>query len=178
MTINYIGNCKHIDWNAVIEDCANTPPAYIGPSHKRGDNLPDLDVILDMWDAAEYKTVDAGGTVGWDMFLPGQQFDQSVIDKFVEFFEIPNYKTAWISRINIGRFAPIHWDVHDDEATLGDTYRYHCHIGKPEWGHVFIADDRCFYNENQGSAYRWDSRRYWNAGTNCGITPKYLLNLW
>lgn len=178
MTVSYIGNCKHINWDSVIADCANTAPAYIGPSHKRGDTVPGLDPILDMWDAAEYKTVAEGGTVGWDMFLPGQQFDQSVIDKFVEFFEIPSYKTAWISRINIGRFAPIHWDVHDDEATLGDSRRYHCHIGKTEWGHVFIAEDKCFYGEEQGSTYRWDSRRYWHAGTNCGITPKYLLNLW
>jgi hypothetical protein len=178
MPIKHIGICKSIDWDSVIKDCANNNPAYVGPSHKRGDQIPGLDPILDMWDAAGYKTVDNGGTVAWDMFLPGQQFDQNVIDRFVEYFQIDSYKTAWISRINIGRFAPIHWDVHDDEETLNDSFRYHCHIGTPQWGHTFIAENQCFYGERQGSTYRWDSRKYWHAGTNCGLTPKYLLNLW
>lgn len=176
--IRNIGNCNNIiNWNSIILDCENSKPEYVGPSHKRGDDVPGLDEILDMWDAAGYKTVAQGGTVAWDMFMPGKQFDQAVVDKFNEYFEI-DCKNVWISRIWPGRFAPIHWDVHDNENEIGDRPRWHCHIGQPQWGHVFIVGDTCLYNQPQGTAYEWSSRRLWHAGTNCGTVPKYLLNLW
>lgn len=180
--VRLIGNCsKVIDWNAVIKDCENTEPEYIGPSHSRADNLPGLDEIANMWEKAGYKNLDQGGTVGWDMYIPGKQFDQSAIEKFCEYFEIENYSTAWISSIKVGNFAPIHWDVHDDEeemSKLPDIPRYHCHIGKPKFGHIFIVDEKCFYNQQQGATYRWESRKLWHAGTNMGLETKYILNLW
>jgi hypothetical protein len=178
MPITHIGICNIINWDSVINDCDNNFTTYIEPINQRGDSVLGVDSILDMWDNAGYKTVNDGGTVAWDMFLPGEHFDQTVIDQFVEYFQINEYKTAWISRINIGRFAPIHWDVDDSNEPLDDSFRYHCHIGKPQWGHTFIVENQCFYGEQQGSTYRWDSRKYWHAGTNCGLTPKYLFNLW
>jgi hypothetical protein len=175
--IKNIGICDVIDWDSVIRDCANLAPQYVGPSHKRGDNLPGLDEILDIWDSSGYKTVAEGGTTSWDMFIPGKQFDQSIVDTFNEFFEL-DCKNVWISRIHPGRFAPIHWDVHDNEVNIPKCNRYHCHIGKPEWGHVFIAADQIFYNQPQGTTYKWPNRKLWHAGTNCGTTPKYIWNAW
>jgi hypothetical protein len=175
--ITRIGICDIIDWNKVINDCKSHQPAYIGPSHSRSDNLPGLEEILNKWDQAGYKLEKDNGTVAWDMFLPGKQFDESIITKFSDFFEI-EVTNAWISRIKPGRFSPMHWDVHDDEEKLDERPKYHCHIGKPEWGHIFIAGEQCLYNQPQGTTYRWDSRRLWHAGTNCGLTDKYLLNTW
>ena len=176
--IENIGNCSSIiDWNSVIRDCANTEPAFVGPSHKRGDNLPGLDEILDLWEKHGYQTLQNGGNVGWDMFLPGQQFDSSVVDQFNNYFEL-ECENFWISRVHPGRFAALHWDVHDDEEIIGDRPRYHCHIGAPAFGHVFLVDEQCFYNQPQGTTYKWESRKLWHAGNNCGITPKYILNVW
>jgi len=175
--IKNIGICDIIDWDDVIKDCANNEPQYIGPSHKRGDNVPGLDEILDIWETSGYKTVAQGGTVAWDMFIPGKQFDQIIVDRWNEFYGL-NCKNVWISRIWPGRFAPIHWDAHDNEANIPDCKRYHCHIGKPEWGHIFIAGDQIFYNQQQGTTYEWPDRKMWHAGTNCGTTPKYIWNAW
>lgn len=176
--VRNIGNCGHvIDWNRVIKDCENNQPAYVGPSHKRGDTLPGLDEILDLWDKHGYKSVAQGGTVAWDMFLPGQQFDERVTEQFNNYYKL-NCENFWISRVHPGHFAALHWDVHDDEETIGDRPRYHCHIGSPAFGHVFIVDEKCFYNQQQGTTYRWESRRLWHAGNNCGIVPKYILNVW
>ena len=61
---------------------------------------------------------------------------------------------------------------------VGDKLRYHCHIGKPVPGHIFIAHDRALYNQPQGTTYCWKSRKLWHAGSNVGLEPKYLLNLW
>jgi len=180
--IEYFGNCcLLIDWESVIRDLENATPEYIGPKHKRGDVIPGLDEVVDLWENAGYKTVDNGGTVNWDMFLPGKQFDQSIVDKFANFAQISNYKSAWISRIHPGRFAPQHWDVNDDETELSkipDVVRFHCHMSKPKFGHIFIVEDKCFYNQDQGSVYKWSSRKLWHAGTNCGLEPKYIFNFW
>lgn len=175
--IKFLGICDVVDWDTVIRDCENHNPDYIGPSHKRGDKVPGLDEIIDLWDHAGYKTVAQGGTVAWDMFIPGKQFDDSVVKTFNDFFDI-DCKNVWISRIHPGKFAPIHWDAHDDEENIPECKRYHCHIGKPEWGHVFIAENRCFYNQTRGSTYEWSSRKLWHAGTNCGTKLKYILNAW
>jgi hypothetical protein len=180
--IEYIGNCSQIiDWDEIIKQCASTTPEYIGPSHKKSDDIPGLKEVSDLWDHAGYKNLNEGGTVGWSMYLPGKQFDSSAIDKFCKIYNIETYRTAWISRIDVGHFAPIHWDVNDQEEQLSKLppmVRYHCHISKPKFGHVFIVEDQCFYNKAQGDTFKWADRRYWHAGSNCGLEPKYILNLW
>ncbi len=180
--IKRIGNCADIiDWDSVIRHIEHQQPAYVGPSHKEGDPIPGLDGVTDMWKRAGLKTVKEGGTVEWDMFLVGVNFDQSVADKFAEFVGIDNYNSCWISRINIGRFSPWHWDVHDNEIELSkrtDIKRFHCHIGKPAHGHILIVEDKCFYNQPQGEVYQWPARTSWHAGMNCGLVPKYLFNIW
>jgi hypothetical protein len=177
-----IGNCSHIiDWDEVINSLDTQVPAYIGPSHKEGDGIPGLDQVTDMWKRAGLKTANQGGTVEWDMFLAGINFDMSIANKFAEFVGIEKFNSCWISRINIGRFSPWHWDVHDNEVELScrkDIRRFHCHIGKPAHGHVLIVEDKCFYNQPQGEIYEWPSRTSWHAGMNCGLTPKYLFNIW
>jgi hypothetical protein len=175
--IKYLGNCN-IDWNSVIASIEHQQPTYIGPSHKAGDPIPGLNEVTDLWTKANYKTVDQGGTVAWDMFLPGTNFDYDIVSQFAEYVGVKEYNSAWISRIWPGRFAPVHWDVNDDEATLPDCVRYHCHIGPPAFGHIFIADNTCLYNQEQGSVYQWSSRKLWHAGTNCGLVPKYIFNFW
>lgn len=182
MTLKYMGNCSDIiDWDKVIKDCENTTPEYVGPSHSRKDNLPGLDKIIDNWDQAGYKLARDGGTIEWDMFIPGKQFDQCVVDKFCKFVGINCYKTAWVSRVNVGRTTALHWDVHDDEtqlAKLPDPPRFHCHIGKPKPGHVFLLESQCLYWQDQGDTYQWPNRKSWHAGGNAGLTPKYLFNIW
>lgn len=179
-----IGNCSSIiDWDGVIASIKNQTPAYVGPSHKKGDNIPGLKEVTDLWGRAKFVTVHEDpthGTVGWDMFFPGQ-FDVSVVDKFAEFVGLENWTSAWISRINIGRMAPWHWDVNDNEESLSkitNIRRFHCHIGKPTHGHILLVEKEAFYNQPQGEIYEWPSRTAWHAGMNCGLEPKYLFNIW
>jgi hypothetical protein len=204
--IERVGICDIIDWDKLILELStvqivhraehellpeftewmpeiprNISPNNIGPKHKAGDPIPGLSPITDMWEAAGYKTPAEGGTVEWEMFFPGHNFDQSIVDTFAEYVGLEKVHSCWISRIWPGYFAPWHWDVNDDEARLSKEPtkpRWHCHMGKPAFGHVFIADDQCFYNQPQGTVYRWDSRSLWHAGTNCGLVPKYLFNIW
>jgi len=63
-------------------------------------------------------------------------------------------------------------------SKLPDFKRWHVHISKPAFGHAFCVDDKCFYNQEQGSVYEWSDRKYWHAGSNCGLVPKYVFNFW
>ncbi len=180
--LKYFGNCASLfDWDSIIKDLEQQTPAYIGPSHKEGDNIVGLDSVTTLWKNSGYRNWYEGGTVGWDMFLSGINFDESIAVKFGEFVGVENYTSCWISRIHQGMFAPQHWDVNDNEKELSaqpDRIRFHCHIDKPRWGHVLIVDDQCFYNQTQGDIWQWSSRKLWHAGSNCGLVPKYLFNFW
>jgi hypothetical protein len=168
--IEYVDVCP-VDWQQLIAHLETQTP-YVGPKHKTGDNIPGLDEVTNLWNKAGY-----GPTVSWDMFYPGDHFDIKFVEQFVEWSGITSYTNAWVSRIHPGYFAPIHWDVQDDEP-LPDTVRYHVHMSKPQFGHIFIAEDKCLYNQEQGAAYKWSSRKAWHAGTNCGLVPKYIFNIW
>jgi hypothetical protein len=168
--IDYVGVCP-LDWQQLIEQLETQKP-YVGPKHKAGDNIPGLDEVTDLWNKAGY-----GPTVSWDMFYPGDHFDINIVKQFAEWVNIPSYTNAWVSRVHPGYFAPQHWDVQDDEP-LPDTVRYHVHMSRPQFGHIFIAEDKCLYNQEQGATYKWSSRKAWHAGTNCGLVPKYIFNIW
>jgi hypothetical protein len=174
----FIGNCADIiDWGEIIEQCERANPAYVGPGKSMESDLPQLREIKAIW-SKWYKRFDQGGTVAWDMFFPGDQWNEKAAEKFWEFTGITEPTAIWISRIWPGRFAPIHWDVQSNEDNfVHDNYRrFHCHITPPKFGHFFVVDDMAFYNEKQGNVWEWNSRKSWHAGSNCGLEPKYLLN--
>jgi hypothetical protein len=51
-------------------------------------------------------------------------------------------------------------------------------MSKPQFGHIFIVENNCLYNQEQGATYKWSGRKLWHAGTNCGLVPKYIFNIW
>jgi hypothetical protein len=180
--IEYFGNCSGIiNWNEVVDSLKDQEPAYIGPRHKATDNIEGIDEVAILWERLGYKTIHDGGVAGWDMFLPGINFDRSIVKKFIKWTGVTNNgpEYAWISRINPGKMAPWHWDVTDDEATLSkESVRFHCHIIPQSPGHSFFVGDSCFYNQQIGDVFKWNNRKLWHAGSNCGITPKYIFNFW
>lgn len=185
--IKFLGNSNDIfKWDEVIaqlEQCGfdTNPGPFYGPTHKEGDNIPRLNEITSLWKEHGYRPVEEGGTVQWDMFFPGIHFDQSIVDKFIELYEVKEYNSAWISRVHPGKMAPIHWDINDNEAEfykLPDKPRWHAHISKPAFGHVFVLENELLCNREQGDVFWWDSRRLWHSGMNMGLVPKYQFNLW
>lgn len=168
--ITYVDICP-IDWPQLIAHLETQKP-YIGPKHRAGDNIPGLKEVTDMWEKSGY-----GSSVQWDMFYSGEHFDNKIVDRVVEWTGLSSYTNAWVSRIHPGYFAPVHWDVQDNEP-LPDTVRFHIHMSKPQFGHIFIVENTCLYNQEQGATYKWSGRKLWHAGTNCGLVPKYIFNIW
>jgi hypothetical protein len=180
--LKFIGNCNEIiDWNYVIKCVDESLPAYVGPRHDVGHPVKGVDEVAAPIRDAGYKFKAEGGNASWGMYIPGQQFPNEIVSKFMKFVGMESYINCWISKIYPGDVAPWHWDITDDEKTLnasGNLRRFHCHIDIPRPGHTFIVEDTCFYNEEQGNVYEWPDRKSWHAGANAGLTPKYLFNIW
>ena len=87
---------------------------------------------------------------------------------------------CWISEIRPGKCTPWHWDINpweDEHKKLGQLVRYFCFLSKPQPGHIFVTADDAYYNEPQGSIYQYEHLHSWHAGTNVGLTPKFLLTI-
>jgi hypothetical protein len=181
----FLGNCSDvIDWNTVIEDIKQQIPPTIAPMRGEGysKRVPDkiemsdeLNKTFEIWDAAGYKTTDEGGSVEWHMFYPGSNFDESIVKKFCDRFNIEHYDNCWISVIHPGHISP--WHV--DQYKIKDTNnRYHCHMGMPEMGHIFMLENDYFVNGTQGDTFVWNNPKAWHSGVNAGRSPKFLFNLY
>lgn len=181
----YVGNCSSvIDWNSVIKDILFQTASTIAPMFGvgyDGNCVPneiakydDFNKNLKLWKDSGYKSVNEGGSAEWHMFYPGVNFDESVVTSFVDFFEIETVNRCWISMIYPGKCAPWHVDQH---VVPENTKRYHCHIGRPEMGHVLMIENDYYVKMSQGDTYLWNDVYAWHAGVNAGRSPKMLFNL-
>lgn len=172
---NFLGNNKNIfDWDGIIASLKNGKTKKVNLSdHIDGDK--GFNSIFKMWNDAGYGKVDS---IEWENFYPGEHFDKLIETEFGKFVNKKPVR-SWISKIVPGKCAPIHTDIDDkiDEfLKMPGLKRYTCHIGKPEVGHIFLLEDDCFYNENQGNTYMWNSFQSIHGGGNVGWNPKYLYN--
>jgi len=173
--ITYIGNCSEaIDWNSVIKHIETQEPGYIGPRQNWDD--PEVKEFADIWKDAGYKPVREGGSAEWSMFFPGTNFSFEIVEQFAEFYKMSKWSSAWISRIMPGQCAPWHKDLQVSRTANPD--RIHCHIDIIDPGHMLIVEDSHLYNQQQGSAYRWDNPLLWHASFNLGRKPAYLFNIY
>jgi hypothetical protein len=172
----FVGNCKTINWQLLIDSIKNIDGdrrAYDVDFYKNIDGR--FNEVITLWQQAGYDKAD---TVEWINYYPGKHFDQSYIEQFEQFVQTKCIR-AWISKINPGRYAPYHVDIDDNEEEYlkqGELVRFTAHPCLPSKGQVGIVDNTVFHMENQGNVYRWPSYRAWHAGGNCSFEPKYLFN--
>lgn len=197
----FIGSTEGlIDWDEVIALCKSATDAdhnsvsavvdrveeHVGSGeafgdykeHMTQDDIKDLTGsyydLIDIWKAAGYRIED----IEWYDYYPGQHFDISVRDKFAELVQAKPLR-VFISEIHPGKYVPYHWDIEDCEKEwreLGELVRYVCFIQDQKPGHIFTLDEHCFYNEAKHNVYRWNTRKDWHAGANCGFEPYYLFH--
>jgi hypothetical protein len=171
-SLTYLGNCSNlINWDKIISGLENKSPDFIGPPNSK----PELDPIQRLWDTAGYKGKSNGGTVEWQMYYAGNSFDRELVDKVIEFANIPHYTFAWISKIMPGYCAAPHYDQMESDKKI---YRVHVHIEDAEMGHVFYVGNEYITNYKKGDTYIWNNPHAWHGGMNCGFKPKYMLNIY
>jgi hypothetical protein len=131
--------------------------------------------MITSWKAAGYDKCDS---VEWINYYPGKHFPTSVIEEF-ETWSNTTCARSWISRIRPGKMAPLHQDIDDyieDYLAKGELVRYNVFISKPALGAIFICRNSIHHMLPQGTVLKWDHYLDWHAGTNCGLTDKFMLN--
>lgn len=87
---------------------------------------------------------------------------------------------CWISEIRPGKCTPWHWDVNpweEEHKKQGTIVRYFAFLSEPQPGHIFVTEQDAYYNEPQGAIYQYSDIHAFHAGSNVGLTSKYLLTL-
>jgi hypothetical protein len=140
--LKYFGNFNSIvDCQELVLTLEKTKPDYLGPRHKLGDPIEGLEEIVELWKNAGLKTIIEGGTIGWDMYFPVWQFEQSIVDQLCNMVNI-DCLSSWISCIRPGYQSGWHWDANDKEHELKvipNMERYHCNLSIPDPGHILIV---------------------------------------
>lgn len=177
--IDFIGNCSsYVDCQALINELsAKQGKIETGIRDDYDPNHPQVKDYLYLKNLAEVSGYNKAGSVRFEHFYPGLDFDQSIADNFGKFVNATP-KMIWVSKIMPGYCAPWHWDIieHENEYRKeGEVVRFHCHLSKPKPGHVFMIENKAFYMEEQGNTYQWNDLRAWHAGSNVGLEPKWLL---
>ena len=169
--VDFVGNCTTVAWDNLIKDLENHVPR-LRPPTKSSNTLTEIE---NLWNEVGYKGKPDGGTAEWQMYDAGECFDKSIVDTIIEFAEIPHYTYAWISKIMPGYCAPPHFDVMKSDKTI---HRMHVYPVDAQMGHVFYVGDQYITDYKKGDVYVWRDPLAWHAGMNCGLAPKYMLNIY
>lgn len=172
-----------IDWDDIISSivsqngdliCMSSVLNKSSTIKKDSELLNSYRQIAETWKMAGYNLEN----VKWNDYYPGEHFDCIVATTFEQLVKA-KARRVWISEIMPGMTAPYHWDVEDHEKQWleeGDLVRYTCFIEKPTDGHIFVLDDKHFYNTEQHSVIKWNNYKQYHAGANCGFSSFYLFH--
>lgn len=185
--IEYLGNSNHlVDWDKFIKQLQTILPmvGYQFSEDRAESQDPRVVKIASDWTNAGYNMIkDKDSSISWEAWYSGLHFDSTITDKICDYLGIIPIDVSMVTRITPGRFAPWHWDIRDNateerfESYGKSIIRVHIHMSRPEPGHVFVVGDHCFYNEEQGSIYRWPNWKSYHGGANCGFKCKYQFSI-
>jgi hypothetical protein len=184
----YLGNTSDIvDWDKFITELESIEPmiGYQFDEDRSASVDPAVLATQVAWSTAGYPVEDRthNSPIAWEAWYSGVHFDNAIQDKICSMIGIVPIDVSMVTRLVPGRFAPWHWDIRDAETIERfNSYnkpivRIHIHMNRPAAGHVFVVEDHCFYNEEQGSIYKWPSWNCYHAGANCGLVSKYQFSI-
>jgi hypothetical protein len=174
--VKFILNCsEEIDWHNIIKQISYKSGKEISPSGGNW-NLknPEYLKIYNLWKDARFNM----SSIKWTNYYAEVDYPDEIIRIFEQALNVTHIR-SWISRIDPGYCAAWHWDVDDHEEEylqLGEIKRFVCHIGNKDPGHVFVLEDTCQHNIQNGDVFQWSNYRAWHGGMNCGLTSKFMFN--
>lgn len=139
-------------------------------------HLDGYNEIYKLWKDCNFNE----SSMAWYNYYPNADFDAEIVDDIAFYLRLEGVHRAWISRIDPGYYAPLHWDVDDNELkylTKGPIKRYTITLNQPTLGHIFIVGKDHLYEVPIGSIFKWNDHREWHIGINGGIKSKFTLHV-
>jgi hypothetical protein len=175
----YVGNCQDkFDCDTLIQHLQSQ---QVEPFHgfmKLDPTDPyysDIQFQNDVLEQAGYTS----DSVEYRHYQSGIHFDVGYTQQLGELVDCTPLM-CWVSEIRPGKCTPWHWDVNpweEEHKKQGNLVRYFCFLSKPQPGHIFLTEQDAYYNEPQGAIYQYEDIHSYHAGSNVGLTSKFLLTL-
>jgi hypothetical protein len=165
-----------INWYEIVKSIATNPGKVITADVAIWNtNNPEYIEIYKLWQDCNVNM----SSIRWINYYPGLDFDQSVVDEFAKLVNVTPLR-SWISRIDPGYCAPLHYDIDDNESEYlenGTLYRFTCFIIHPIVGHVMAVDKEYLHSQPLGAVYAWPNYRAWHGAMNAGLRSNYMFHL-
>jgi hypothetical protein len=175
----YVGNCQTaFDCNSLIKTLQQQ---QVHPSHGHME-LDSSNCYYQEYLSQTESLKQAGyddRTVEYRHYQSGKHFDAEYAEHITSIVGC-RLLMCWVSEIRPGKCTPWHWDINpweEEHKKKGNLVRYFCFLSKPQPGHIFVTEHDAYYNEPQGAIYQYSDIHAWHAGSNVGLTPKFLLTL-
>lgn len=172
----YLDTCKVIDWGMLINELPNEGVEVTTNPEYWNLETSGYSEIYKMWEDANFNHA----SIKWTNYYPEKHFSKTIINDIAAYLQIKGVHRSWISRVDPGYFAPLHWDVDENENEFlksGEILRYSILMGEPTYGHIFILGDDYIFGAPRGSIFKWNNYKDWHSGINAGMKPKYMLHL-
>ena len=88
---------------------------------------------------------------------------------------------CFVSKVDPYVCVPRHWDEGDvrfrKKYNADKLKRFVCFVKDMLPGQTFIVGDKCFYNEEQGNVYEWNSYTDFHSTFNASNQPHFIFHL-
>jgi hypothetical protein len=165
----------NVNWLEIID---NLPAdgSVVSASFDRWDlSNPEYLKIYNQWKSANFNM----SAVGWINYYPSAHFDASLTQSIADHLGLGIHR-SWISKINPGYIAPVHWDVDDNESKYlehGKIIRKTIIMHKFDLGQLLIINSQHYYNVDSNDVIDWNSHRDLHIGVNASLSPNYLFHI-
>jgi hypothetical protein len=161
------------NWKEIISQLGKGVDITTDPSRWNLDT-PGYKEIYQMWKDANFNM----DSIKWTNYYPDKHFNSNIVNVYSTDFKIIH--RAWISRLDPGYMAPLHWDVDDNEHEYlkhGPLKRKTIMMQDFALGQLFILGKEHYYNLLENSVIDWDKYNEWHSASNASMLPNYMLHI-
>ena len=177
-----LGLYNEVDWDEVIANLGEPDMTHAPETtnwtqwETMEDDGNEMKVVFENWKKANFNLA----AIRWNNHYADTSYPTEIEDKLANHLGLKGVFRSWVSKMDPGCMAPWHFDGEDkvgEWLQIGEPQRFVVTMSKPAHGHIFILGEDYYFNNPQGTLFKWDYFREWHSGINAGMVPKYQFHL-
>lgn len=177
-----LGIYNEIDWNDVIANLGEPDLTHAPETtnwtqwETMEEDGNEMKVVFENWKKANFNLK----SIQWNNHYQGTSYPIELETKLAQHLRLKGVFRSWISKMNPGYMAPWHFDSQDEISKwleVGEPQRFVVLMSPPSHGHIFILGEDYYFNQPQGTLFKWNHYKEWHSGINAGMLPKYQFHL-